>query len=30
MPHPTLNEAVARNEHNVPADAIQKMMKRFE
>lgn len=30
MPHPTLNEALSRNEHNVPADAIQKMIKRFE
>ena len=30
MPHPTLADAVARNSHNVPADVIKKMIKRFE
>ena len=30
MPHPTIKEAVERNTHGVPADAIEKMIKRFE
>ncbi len=30
MPHPTIDEAVRRNTHNVPADVIKKMRDRFE
>lgn len=30
MPHPTVDEAVKRNAHNVPGDIIKKMIQRFE
>lgn len=30
MPHPSLDEASERNQHNVPKDVINKMIKRFE
>lgn len=30
MPHPKVEDAVKRNGHNVPEDAIQKMIARFE
>lgn len=30
LPHPPVAEAVARNEHGVPADVIKKMISRFE
>jgi tRNA uridine 5-carbamoylmethylation protein Kti12 len=30
MPHPTVEESVARNLHKVPAEAIERMLKRWE